>query len=433
MPETPGSAVSTGTDLSSAQSPDQAITPTLESKVQGALDDTFGGVDASDRQPKTQDEPGSGGEAGDTVTVKEHTRKRALRQRSGWEEEERGEDEQAIETNGEASPKPQRNRVKKRGAQADDDLGDLDDFDDPGGNGDPTAGEVFETDIPEHLLNAARRFKWSDEKIQRLIEHDPDTARETFEQFHEQSNRLAQEYADLGRASAGSPTHQAPPVPTTPPPGQGYGANQVPAQVQPQQPGQQNQQPPQQGYMQPFQFDDDYLNGLEPEFKDKFVEPVQKYLGQQAQVMNAVAQRFESFIHERQTEALHMQIDQFFDGLDGYQDLYGKGQRTGLSEVAMMTRQRVAREADMIRAGAFQQGRTMSVQEALEMAHNLVSSPHQETVARKKLTKRVQRRASQLTVRPTHRSGGKGEGDRSDPLAKATRTAAAKLKQLARR
>ncbi len=441
MPETPGSAVSVGADLSHAQSPDQAITPNLESKVKAALDDTFGGVDASDRAPKGSDQGSNDAGDGDggSVTVREHKRKRVQKpatKRSGWGEEERGEDEEAIEPGEAPTRSSDRKRVKKRGErQADDDLDDYTGLgDDEGGEGPTSEDEVFETDIPEQLINAARRAKWSDDKIRRLIEHDPDTARDTFTQLQEDANRLSREYADLGRNLAGSPIHAMPQQqPAAQLPGQGYGVNQVPAQAGPQQPGQQQQQPPQgQGYLPAFQFPQEATANLEPEFVENFVTPLQQHMDQQAQLMNAVAHRFDSFIQERQVESLHMQIDQFFNGLDSYDDLYGTGDRTALNEVQMMTRQRVTREADAIRAGFFAQGRTLSVQEALEMAHNLVSSPHQEKVARRRLTKKVQKRERQITVRPTHRSGGAGEGDRSDPLAKATRNAAKKLKQLQR-
>ncbi len=435
MSDNTESAVSVGTDLSQAISPDRAITPAVVGKVQEAMDDTFGGVDASDRSPRGSgpvDDAGSDGQ--DTITVKEHQRKRVLRKRSGWEEEQRGEDEEAIDP-GEAPRSSDRKRVKKRGeSRSDDDLDDYEDLDEDGDGQGPTSGlEDLETDIPSHLIEAARRFKWSDDKIRRLVEHDPDTARDTFEQLHEDRNRLSREYADLGRATAGVPVHQTPQQPQGQLPGQGYGVNQIPAQVGTQHPGQQNQQPPQgRGHLPAFKFPEDATANLEPEFVNNFVTPLQQHMDQQAQLMNAVAHRFESFIEERQKESLHMQIDQFFNGLDSYEDLYGKGDRTSLNEVKMMTRQRVAREADAIRAGAFAQGRSLTVHEALEMAHNLVSSPHQDKVARRRLNKRVKKRQSQITVRPTHRSGGEGEGDRSNPLAKAERNAAKKLKALQR-
>jgi len=90
---------------------------------------------------------------------------------------------------------------------------------------------------------------------------------------------------------------------------------------------------------------------------------------------------------------------------------------------------RVVREADAIRYGAMAQGRNVSVAEALEMAHSLVSTPHRDQAARRKITNGLQQRQAQVTVRPTNKTG-KNEQVSDDPIERAERNLAKRLKKL---
>lgn len=421
-----------------------SISPDLESSVQDKLSETFGGVDkdALDKEAPA-DQDGGGRDAADdgerTTVVRQHRRRVRSRNRSEDADQGWGEDPQdPIHDEG----KPQ--GKKAQGSQPGDEPGEAAGEADQGGQ-DPAPTPADPDGIPPHLIDAARRRGWTDDRIQRLVQADPELAQETFEQLHQDANELSRRYAEIGRAMQGNPqqqTGQPAPQPYGQPPAQGqtpapgsqfqqpqWPQGQVPGQQQvpPQQP-QQGQ--PQGGALLPeFEFPKEVLEGLDDEFKSGVLDRVQNHMNQVNQVINNVVARHEQFIQERQNEMLYQQVDQFFDSRKGYEKIYGSGkQRTDLTQEELNQRMRVLQEADAIHAGARIQGRNLTVHEALEMAHNLVSSQHQRETARRDIQGQLQKRERQATVRPTHRSGPAENSN--DPLARAQQTAARKLREL---
>lgn len=431
-----------------AEISDAQVSPDLESKVQESLDDAFGGVDKdaldkeapadSQESDRTSTKDADVADEGYT-TVRQHRRRVRKRGRSedddsGWEESPRdpihdddpGEGDETGEAAGEAAgeePEPT-----------------------------PAEGDQTPDEIPPYLLEAARRRGWTDDRIQRLTQADPELARETFEQLHQDANDLSRRYAEIGRAMQGQPPQQTgqpapqqpgqPPVQgyQTPAPGSQFQQPQWPQQngVPGQQPGQQpmaqqgQQQPPQQQgniLLPEFELPKELLENLDEDFKTGFVDKLQNHMQQVNQVINNVVAQHEQYIQERQREMLYQQIDQFFDGRKGYEKLYGSGkERNALTQDELQQRMEVVQQADAIRAGAAFQGRQLTVAEALEMAHNLVTSQHQRETARRDIQGQLRKRERQATVRPTHRSGP--QENSKDPLAKATHTASKKLREL---
>ena len=420
------------------------VSAAAESKIQGALDDAFGGVDDKDQdggkdQDQATDNAGDDGDGEAVTTVREHKRRRRApkdkpkpsQQRSQWAEPEGTEagGEESVEddddddegTEGQAPPKP--NASKPKAADPDDDGG--------GDSTTPYGG------VDSRLVNAAKRRGWSEDRIQRLIKADEELAIDTFDQLLQDANNLSQEYATLGRHVQQS-NGQVPPQQA----GQADQQGQQPPQQQvpygqgqqPIQPGQQPQANPsgqQQGGLLPkFSFQGEQTKGLDEGFVQIVLTPIQEHMDRIGQVLNNVVAGHDRFIQERQNEVLYQQIDSYFDGLgDGYQDLYGKGARSELNQQAMESRRRVVREADAIRYGAMAQGRNVSVAEALEMAHSLVSTPHRDQAARRKITNGLQQRQAQVTVRPTNKTG-KNEQVSDDPIERAERNLAKRLKKL---
>jgi hypothetical protein len=429
-----------GQDTTSAarDASDAAISPDLEAKVQGTLDDTFGGLSDEDRQSAGEGDQGSqdrsGSDAADddrTTTVREHKRRvRPKKKRSGWEEEDHG---------GEDSGRPDEHEPSGEAGGQDDGSGeqpgqqDAPPKDPPGDDAPPTPDDEA---IPAHLIEAARRRGWSEDRIQRLVKADPDLARDTFEQLHEDANNLSREFASLGRQLAASQPGQGQQPALPPGAGQPSSAAQVPGQFP--QPGQQGQpmpqaQPPQQGQQSQngqFRFPDEVRSNLDDEFVNSVLHPLEQHLNQRDQQFQQLLARHEQYIQDRQNETLALQLDQFFDGQKGYKELYGQGDRSLLKPEQMQLRQRVALEAGAIRAGAAWQDRQLSVQEALEMAHNLVMSDHNRETARRDIQNQAKKRDGQITVRPTHRGSPESDADAKNPLAKATRTAQRKLREL---
>jgi len=182
------------------------VSAAAESKIQGALDDAFGGVDDKDQdggkdQDQATDNAGDDGDGEAVTTVREHKRRRRApkdkpkpsQQRSQWAEPEGTEagGEESVEddddddegTEGQAPPKP--NASKPKAADPDDD-----------GEGDSTTPYGG---VDSRLVNAAKRRGWSEDRIQRLIKADEELAIDTFDQLLQDANNLSQEYATLGR------------------------------------------------------------------------------------------------------------------------------------------------------------------------------------------------------------------------------------------
>ena len=108
-------------------------------------------------------------------------------------------------------------------------------------------------------------------------------------------------------------------------------------------------------------------------------------------------------------EGLHRQIDGFFGSkeLKPYHEQYGTTTAT-LNDSQLSARQKVLEFADAIVTGARSQGRYLSLDEAMQLAHDSVSSSSKSTAARKEITGTMQQRNKGITLRPSARSSGLG-------------------------
>ena len=106
--------------------------------------------------------------------------------------------------------------------------------------------------------------------------------------------------------------------------------------------------------------------------------------------------------------AISQQIDTFFERPEvaAYKDTYGdveKGSKDwdALTQGQIKKRYEVAEQANLIMIGAQQQGVDMSLDEAFECAHNLVTKDVQESAIRKTIKAKAVKRAKSLTLEPT--------------------------------
>ena len=113
--------------------------------------------------------------------------------------------------------------------------------------------------------------------------------------------------------------------------------------------------------------------------------------------------------HEATDAATKREVDAFFrDGdLASYEGLYGKGQMGDLeySGDHFNNRMAVLQQADALQVGAAAQQRTVSMTEALGMAHEIVSGDFQMEALRAEMKAKVQQRAKSVTLKPDS-SGG---------------------------
>ena len=105
---------------------------------------------------------------------------------------------------------------------------------------------------------------------------------------------------------------------------------------------------------------------------------------------------------------MSQQIDSFFEKPDvaAYGGTYGvveKGSKDwdALTQGQIKKRYEVAEQANMIMLGAEKQGVEMSLDEAFERGHNLVTKDVQEMAIRKTIKAKTVKRSKSLTLAPT--------------------------------
>jgi hypothetical protein len=256
--------------------------------------------------------------------------------------------------------------------------------------------------VPEAHIQSAKRRGWTDRDIQELTRANPQLAARTFAKLHDDANELARRYAEIGRqqtAQRGQP---------------------APADQRPQRQRADAEQPAQQSAMG-LNFDA-LVNKYGDDLVNDIVRPMQERL---VQADEAIA-----YVRQQKQEALSRTVDGFFGSLGkSFEDFYGGGKPPHQINVDQLrSREKVCEEADAIFAGAAAQGRGLSVTEALEMAHNLVSAGFQQTAIRREMTSKVKGRERQITMRPTHRVSG--APDERDPYARAEATASRKMREI---
>lgn len=148
---------------------------------------------------------------------------------------------------------------------------------------------------------------------------------------------------------------------------------------------------------------------------DEIVGPVNAMI-EQLHTMLPVVQQTQSRAQQAQLESMGRQIDSFFSGKDmePYKDEYGT-ESAKLNEKQLDARKKVLEFADALVGGATQQGRQLSVDQALQMAHDATSGGTKVQAARQQITKQLQARAKGLTLRPGARGSNVAKsGSRSD-------------------
>lgn len=102
-----------------------------------------------------------------------------------------------------------------------------------------------------------------------------------------------------------------------------------------------------------------------------------------------------------QAEMLNRQIDGFFGGKDmtPYHETYGTD-TAKLSEKQLAARTKVLEFADYLIGGAAQNGKSLSFDDAMQMAHDAVSGGTKEQAARERIAAQAKARNKGITMRP---------------------------------
>lgn len=141
---------------------------------------------------------------------------------------------------------------------------------------------------------------------------------------------------------------------------------------------------------------------------DEIVGPVNALMDQINQILPQVRET-QAASQTAKQENLGRQIDGFFgsENMKAHATTYGT--ETGkLAPEQLSSRNKVLELADALIGGASLQGRQLSFNEAMELAHDSVTGPAKEQAARTKLTSQLQQRAKGISLKPGTRKPGAG-------------------------
>jgi hypothetical protein len=231
--------------------------------------------------------------------------------------------------------------------------------------------------IPAAYTRSLKAYGWTDEEIKDAHKADPANFLRTAAKFHESRNEETRRLADLGRlAKQQAESQQTQTLASTP------------------------------------KFD---VEALKKTYGPN--EPIIK----QMELLNARLEAQDKWVTQSQAatakaeaDALGRQIDGFFGSKDltDYAEAYGKS-AADMTPEQMTARQKVLETAELLIRGARQSGKTMSLEDALTVAHDSVSGPVKTQAVRKQIVEQAKTRNAAISLKPGTRATPKpAPGDR---------------------
>lgn len=263
--------------------------------------------------------------------------------------------------------------------------------------GEPAQGEpATKPAIPDNYYRAAVHSGLTPEQISGLYEKDPDVAMQVLEGLYKSQNKLSQQFAQAGRTvRALEQTKQQQVVTPQPQPAPGLDLNKLREK-----------------------YDEDPFGAMVELIKSVKSEPqiqpqvVQPQGGDSAEVI------------AQQKMLAYEQLVNFFGGeeMGAYSEFYGPANKenrfdfSDLSPGQLANRKAVTEIADAIIAGVEFQGGQISIAEALEKAHLMVSQPITQQIVREKIVSQIKKRSKGITLKPSAgqtppAKGGKGTSE----------------------
>jgi len=275
--------------------------------------------------------------------------------------------------------------------------------------------------LPDPYRRSLKAYGWSDDEIDQNLEALGDKFLDTAQKIHSNRNAELQKWADAGRKAREQSQQQGDPNALQSDPNASPGDQNAQSQTG----SQQNGQVP--SSLKPVDADALKEKYGEDELIDQIVAPVNATI----QAINSILPQLEQGVQQSQQNEQHAlvrEIESFFgdDSLEPYRDLYGDSNSDEpLAEEQWERRNKVLETADALIAGAELQGRKLSTREALELAHDTVSTEFQKQAVRKGIKKTAKQRNRGITTRPSNR-GSEGVTPKGQPQSREdleTRTA----------
>jgi hypothetical protein len=236
--------------------------------------------------------------------------------------------------------------------------------------------------LPAAYVRSLKAYGWEDADIQAAMKADPANFMVAAGRIHKNRSDETARWAELGRQSR---TRQ-------------------------DQPAGEQKATPAQAQIKPVDREALVEKYGNEELVGEIVGPVNEAIAQINAVLPDLMTGVQSVQQSRQ-EALSRQIDQFFGGdeLKTYAEFYGKDSAS-MAEPQIENRNKVLELADALIAGAAQQGRNLTVGEALMLAHDSVSGSFKVQAIRKQVKSAVQARNKGITIRPTQKGSQANDG-----------------------
>jgi hypothetical protein len=253
--------------------------------------------------------------------------------------------------------------------------------------------------LPAAYIRSAKARGWTDDEIVRFAKADPDLAMKTFERNHQSRTQEINEWAELGRKTRQAPSPGPAAQPAVTPAPRSTASALTPIDVQ--------------------AMVDKFGN---QELIEAIVGPVNAAIAAMAPIVEG-ATAAQTQAKQAASETLAKTVQDFFTGkaMKPYADAYGMA-LSSLTREQVDARSKVLETADALIAGAAFQGRQLSVDEALTLAHDSVSSGLKESVIRNKIQASVTKRAKGITLKPTAQGRAAAGGpprDRQELLGRA--------------
>ena len=228
--------------------------------------------------------------------------------------------------------------------------------------------------IPAAYARSLKAYGWTDEEIKDAHKADPANFLRTAAKFHESRNEETRRLSELGRIAK---TQQVETPPAATP-----------------------------------KFD---VEALKKTYGPN--EPIIK----QMELMNARLEAQDKWVAQSQAsqakaevDALGRQIDGFFGSKDlaDYAEAYGKS-AADMKPEQMAARQKVLEVAELLVRGARQSGKTLSLEDALTMAHDSTSGPVKTQAVRRQIVEQAKTRNAAISLKPASRNAAPADKGRS--------------------
>jgi len=221
------------------------------------------------------------------------------------------------------------------------------------------------------LRAIANELGWPDDKINELYVANPELAESTF-------SKLAETYANLSRQFLPQQGSQA--APGTPAP--------VETPAQPDSPT---------SRLDALYNDlSAFAEGNGEEIVDKFLKPLKEEIINPLRELLAETQVRKQEIARTEARQTVVQLSSKFG------DVYGQDTKP-LTTQQTEARSTLGYLADQLRAGAKMQGRELSIPDAINRAHLIVTAERRDQAVRNQIKTQVQKRANGLSAKPTQR------------------------------